>query len=372
MDRIYLDNNSTTAVDPRVFKAMLADLSGPPGNPSSIHWFGQQAKTRLMAARQTAADFFHAKSDEITFTSCGTESLNLMLRGLKPVGHIITTSIEHSSMHRTIQSLEAQGLLVTYSPVGLWGAPLSDQIESQIRPDTRAIALSASNGETGVRIDIQAIAEIAEKRGIPLLLDCVSYIGKESLPIHPGISAISLSGHKFHAPKGIGLLFHRSSLKISPLITGGNQEYQLRAGTENLASILGLGEAFSILKESQMAITSHLRDLRLHFENGLKRSLEDIAINGKGPRISNTSNIAFLGVDGETLLMQLDLAGIAASLGSACSSGALEPSRVLIQMGIDKKTARSSLRFSFARTNTREEVDRAIETIVPIVKKLKK
>lgn len=372
MDRIYLDNNATTAVDPRVFKAMLVDLCGPPANPSSVHWFGRQAKNHMIAARQTATSFFQAKPEEITFTSCGTESLNLMLRGLKPVGHIITTTIEHSAMYRTIQSLESRGLSVSYIPVGLWGAPLPEQIESEIRSDTKAIALTASNGETGVKIDIPAIAAIAEKRGIPLLLDCVAYIGKEPVPTHPGVTAICLSGHKFHAPKGIGLLFHRSSLKIDPLFTGGNQEQQLRAGTENLSAILGLAEAFRILNENQTTITNHLRDLRLHFEYELKRSLSDIAINGEGPRVSNTSNIAFLGIDGETFLIQLDLAGVAASLGSACSSGAVEPSRVLTQMGIDRKTARSSLRFSLGRTNTREEVDRAIEIIVQIVKKLRK
>lgn len=372
MDRIYLDNNSTTALDPRVFKAMLADLAGPPANPSSIHWFGRQAKTRLLAARDICAAFFQVKPDEITFTSCGTESLNLMLRGLTSPGHILTTSIEHSAMYRTIQSLEARGWAVTYLPVGLWGAPLPEQIESEIRADTRAIALSASNGETGVRIDLPKIASIAESRGIPLLLDCVSYIGKEPLPIHPGISALGISGHKFHGPKGIGLLVHRSSLKIAPLITGGNQEYRLRAGTENLAAIIGMAEALTILSESQLEITSNLRDLRLHFEHGLKRALSDIAINGEGPRISNTSNISFLGVDGETLLMQLDLAGVAASLGSACSSGGIEPSRVLTQMGVDKKTARSSIRFSLGRTNTREEIDKALDLIVAISKKLKK
>ena len=370
MDKIYLDNNSTTALDPRVFKAMLLDLSGPPANPSSVHWFGQQAKKLLMTARQKTAYFFRAKPDEITFTSCGTESLNLMLRGLKPSGHIITTTIEHSAMYKTIQALEAQGLSTTYIPVGLWGAPLPEQIESEIRSDTRAIALSASNGETGVGIDIPAIAAIAEKRGIPLLLDCVAYAGKEPVVLHPGISAMCISGHKFHAPKGIGVLFHRSSLKISPLLTGGGQEYQLRAGTENLAGILGIAEALQILEENQTAITAHLHDLRLHFENGLRRALDNIAINGEGSRISNTSNIAFLGIDGETLLMQLDMAGIAASHGSACSSGALEPSRVLTQMGIDKKTARSSIRFSLARTNTRQEIDRALDIIVRIVKKL--
>jgi cysteine desulfurase len=262
-------------------------------------------------------------------------------------------------------------MAVSFLPVGLWGAVLPEQIESAIRPDTKAIALAISNGETGVQIDLLPIAQIALKQNIPLLLDCVSYIGKEPLPLHPGITAIAASGHKFHAPKGIGLLFHRNSLKLTPLLTGGNQEYQLRAGTENLAAILGLSAALGILKENQKTFTSHLKSLRLRFEKGLQDALSDIVINGQGPRISNTSNISFLGVDGETLLIQLDLAGIAASHGSACSSGAFEPSRILTQMGIDRKTARSSLRFSFSRTNTQEEVDRAIDLIVSLVKKIR-
>ena len=350
---------------------MLADLKGPPANPSSVHWYGQQARNLLNTARRQAAHFFKAKPEEIVFTSGGTESINLMLNSLPTKGHLITTAIEHSSVYRTIQSLEAQGLSVTYIPVSLWGAPLIEQIAAAIRSDTCAMIFSASNGETGVKIDLPAIAHLAEKHQISLLLDAVSYIGKESLPLLPGISAIAISGHKFHAPKGIGLLYQRSSFKLKPLLKGGAQEYQKRAGTENLAGILGIGEALQILEESQEEITQQILSLRLHFENGLKREIPDIIIHGDGPRISNTSNIAFLGVNGETLLMHLDLVGIAASHGSACSSGALEPSRVLTQMGIDTKTARSSLRFSLARTNTREEIDQAIERCANLVKKLR-
>lgn len=371
MERIYLDNNSTTILDPRAFKAMLADLKGPPANPSSVHWFGQQARSLLSAARHQSASFFRAKPEEIIFTSGGTESINLMLRSLPSKGHVITTAIEHSSVYRSVQALEAQGLNVTYVQVGLWGAPLIEQISDAIRKDTCAFIFSASNGETGVKIDLPAIAELAEKHRIPLLLDAVSYIGKEPFPILPGISAVSLSGHKFHAPKGIGLLYFRSCFRLNPLLTGGNQEYQKRAGTENLSGILGLGESLQILNEFQESITQKILSLRLHFENGLRREIPDLIVHGEGPRISNTSNIAFLGVDGETLLMHLDLAGISASHGSACSSGALEPSRVLTQMGIDKKTARSSLRFSLGRTNTREEIDLAIEKCANTVKKLR-
>lgn len=349
---------------------MLLDLSGPPANPSSVHWFGQKARNLLSTARQKAASFFKAKPEEIIFTSGGTESINLFLRGLK--GHAITTSIEHSATYRTLQALESTGLDVTYLPVGLWGAPLPEQISDAIRPNTRAIVLSASNGETGVKIDLEAIAKIAETHHIPLFIDAVAYVGKESLSFHRGIAGIALSGHKFHAPKGIGLLYLRSDIKLPPEITGGSQENSRRAGTENLSGILALAEALQILQEKQTEITSAISDLRGHLENGLLRAIPDLAIHGQGPRICNTSNIAFLGLDGETLLMQLDLAGIAVSHGSACSSGSLEPSRVLTHMGIDRKTARSSIRFSLSRMNTREEIDQTLDRTEQIVKKLRK
>jgi cysteine desulfurase len=371
MERIYLDNNATTRLDPRVFKAMLADLKGPPANPSSIHSFGREARTLLQTARNQSAAFFKAKPEEIIFTSGGTESLNLLIHSLSPKRHLITTSIEHSAVYRSVQRLEAQGMAVSYLPVGLWGAPLVEQIAKAIREESRAIFLSLANTETGVKLDLEPIAKLAEKHRIPLFLDAVAYVGKEPLLLFPGISAIAISGHKFHAPKGVGLLYLRSSLKLSPLLLGGNQEYQKRAGTENLAGILGLGEALQILNENQEEIARQISDLRLHFEKSLLREIPDLMIHGEGPRISNTSNIAFLGVDGETLLIHLDLAGIAASHGSACASGALEPSRVLLHMGIDKKTARSSLRFSLSRENTREEIERAIEIIAHSVKKLR-
>ncbi len=351
---------------------MLADLSGPPANPSSVHWFGQQARNLLIQSRRTAAAYFGAKPEEIIFTSGGTEGINFLLRGLGTKGHLITTAIEHSAVYKTIQSLEAQGLSVTYVPVGLWGAPLPEDVEAAIRPDTKAIALSASNGETGVKIDLEAIGRIAEKRSIPLILDTVSFAGKEPMVLPRSVWAAAISGHKFHAPKGIGAVFLRNSLKIPPLLTGGNQEYMKRAGTENLSGILALSEALQILIQDQTAITQHLSDLRNHLENGLLATIPDIAINGEGPRVSNTSNIAFLGVDGETLLMHLDLAGIAVSHGSACTSGSLEPSRVLTQMGIEPKIARSSLRISVGRFNTREEIDRTIDLTSQIVKKLRK
>lgn len=372
MEKIYLDHNATTALDPRVFKAMLVDFQGPPANPSSIHWFGRQARAHLQKARQTVASFFQIQPEEVIFTSGGTESINTFLRGIGTKGHVITSTIEHSCVYKTLQSIEDQGLKVTYLPVGSWGAPLPEHILGAIRPDTRAIALSAANSETGVKIDLEAIAEIAHRHQIPFLVDAVSYIGKEPFLMHPGITAVALSGHKFHAPKGIGALILRASLKLIPLSTGGAQEFQHRAGTENLAGILGLAEALDILSKEQSQITQHLSDLRLHLEHGLQRELPEIQINGEGPRISNTSSIAFPGIDGETLLIQLDMAGIAVSHGSACSSGAMEPSRVLIQMGIPRKISSASLRFSVGRLNTREEIDTVIQKTSLIVRKLSK
>lgn len=367
---IYLDNNATTQLDPKVFKAMLLDFQGPPLNPSSIHSFGREAKRLLTEAREKTASFFKADPKEIVFTSGGTESNNFFLRGIGRDGHIITSMIEHSSIYKTVQSLEGQGMRATYIPVGVWGAPLPEEIAAAIRPDTRAIALSAANSETGVKIDLKAIAEIAHRAKIPLLVDAVSFIGKEPWIMHPGISAVSISGHKFHGPKGVGALFLRSSCKLLSQHTGGAQEYLHRAGTENLAGILGLGEALSILSSDQIAITNHLSDLRLHLESGLRREIPDLQINGEGPRISNTSSISFPGIDGESLLIHLDMAGILASHGSACASGAMEPSRVLTAMGIPYKIASSSLRFSVGRYNTREEIDQATQKISAIVKKL--
>lgn len=375
MTRFYLDNNATTPLDPRVFKAMIAEFSGPPGNPSSVHYFGKRAKANLTHARRTIADFFHAKPEELVFTSGGTESINFLLKGFfgsRPKGHLVTTAIEHASVYRSVQALENAGLDVTYVPVDLSGAPLPEKIEEALRPTTSAIILSAANSETGVKLDIAQIARIAESREIPLILDAVALIGKEDLPLPPGVSAIAFSGHKFHAPKGIGCAIVRPSFKCSPLLLGGGQEFQRRGGTENLAGILGLAEAIEILRETQADITRHLIELRDHLEHSLMHHLSDISINGIGPRIANTSNLAIEGVDGETLLMHLDMAGIAVSHGSACASGALEPSRVLLNMGVDKKRARSSLRFSMSRMNLREEIDSSLERIVEIVSKLRK
>lgn len=371
---LYFDNNASTPIDPRVRYALLQGLELY-GNPSSLHALGRTARHQLLTARTRIASYLQSKPEELLFTSGGTESINLMIRGFhaaRPGGHWITTSIEHSALYRTIQTLhERNELSVTYIPCGLYGAPDPQAIAAAIRPDTRALLFSAANGETGVRIDLDAIGRIASAYNLPLLLDAVAWIGKETPPLHPAVSACALSGHKFHAPKGIGALFCRSSLALKPEITGGPQEYQQRAGTENLPGIMALAEAVTILQEQQTEITRSLLYLRTKLEEGLLREIPDLLINGEGPRIANTVNIAFLGVDGESLLIQLDRAGIAASHGSACASGAIEPSRVLREMGMDRQRARSSIRFSVSRMNSEREIDLCIETTKTIVAALR-
>lgn len=371
MTRIYLDNNSTTSLDPRVFKAMLDDLSGPPANPSSIHFFGQRARGFLQEARQVVANFFEVKPTEVYFTSGGTEAAHLMIHSLPEKGHLITTAIEHSCIYKTVQSLEAQGWSVDYIPCGSWGAPTVEQIKQAIRPNTKAFIFSACNTETGVKIDIEAIAALAQEHSIPFLLDAVAFVGKERLFLPPGVTALCLSGHKFHAPKGVGALIARFPFKVKPMLLGGSQEFQKRAGTENLSGILGLARAIAILHEEQTTISQQLIDLRSHLEKELLSKIPDVYIHGEGPRIANTVNAAFLGAEGESLLMQLDMASVAVSHGSACSSGALEPSRVLTQMGIDRKIARSSIRISLGRLNTREEIDQFVIILQSILQQLR-
>lgn len=361
MQEVYLDHNATTQMDPRVIAAMLKEMEAPPSNPSSPHALGKKAKGRLMGAREQIASFFQVQPEELIFTSGGTESANLFLRGIK--GPIITSQIDHSCLYQTLKHLEGTGIPITYLPVDSYGAPHPSAIESAIQPNTKALVFSAANGETGVKLDVAALAKIAEKHGIPLFLDAVAWIGKEPFPHLPGITAFSFSGHKFHGPKGIGGLIIRSSCKISPLITGGPQELNRRAGTENLPAIMGLAEAFSILASDQPKITQHLLRCQTLLESGLKAKIPDLRINGTGPRIANVSNLLFPKVDGETLFMQMDQAGIFASFASACASGALEPSRVLLQMGLSRKEALSSVRFSYSKWTQEDEIHHVIRTI---------
>ena len=372
--RIYLDNNASTPLAPEVLETVVAALSIF-GNPSSVHSYGQEAKALITKVRETLASFLSVRSQEIIFTSCGTEALNLVLRGFfgtKPHGHIVTSSVEHAAVYNTVKALEEAGCTATYLSPGLVGAVTKEMVASSLQPDTRLITLTSVNSETGVKTDIKGIGKLAKERGIPFVVDGVGHLGKELFTIDDSISAMCFSGHKIHAPKGAGFAFIRKNLKLTPYLTGGHQEAERRAGTENVAAIAGLGKAIELVRDTAPHAQEKMAQLRDHFERELMSKLTDVVINGSGERVCNTSNLAFLGVagEGEMLLRLLDLEGIAVSHGSACASGALEPSRILLNMGISRKHAASSLRFSLSRYTTEEEIERAIQTIIKCVRKI--
>lgn len=372
--RIYLDHNASTPIDPRVLQVIVEELREEIGNPSSVHFHGQKCRQRLDQSRQVLARFLKVKSHEIIFTSGGTEGANLLLRGLfdeKTAGHLITSSAEHSCIYQTALDLEKKGVDVTFLDPGLWGAVKPDAIRAAIRPTTRGIALMAVNNETGVKTDIEAIAAIAQEAGIPFIVDGVALLGKETFSIPLGVSAMFFSGHKLHAPKGVGFMFCRQTFKLHPILVGGNQEFNRRAGTENLSGIVGLAKAVEILAKEQEEVSLHMKKMRDRLEQGLMQALPDVVVNGQGPRTVNVSNLSFLGVDGESLLISLDMEGISVSHGSACSSGALEPSRILLKMGISSSQARSSLRFSVSRFTTEQEIDKTIEITIRLVKRMR-
>lgn len=371
--KIYLDNSASTPLDPRVLQCVVHHLQEISGNPSSIHSYGREAKKSLIHARDQIAHCLSVRPSEIVFTSGGTEGANLVIRGVLekiPSGHIITSSVEHSSVYHTIKEMENRGYTATFLDPGPWGSILPQAVKDTLRSDTKLIALMGVNNETGVKTEIEAIANIAQEAKIPFFVDGVAWLGKDSFNIPEGVSAMSFSGQKIHAPKGVGFNFIRRNLKLSPLIIGGDQEYGRRGGTENLSSIVGLSEAVLILYEKQKDSQQHMTRLRDKFERALLTSLTNVSINGEGPRVSNISNLCFEGIDGETLLAMLDQNGLAASHGSACSSGALEPSRILLNMGLPLAKVRSSLRFSFSRFTTEDEIDQAVVIIEKAVRAL--
>ncbi len=371
---IYFDNNASTPIDPRVLEAVVRDLTESMGNPSSIHELGKLSRQKLNASRQTIATVLGVKPQEIVFTSGGTEGANFVLRGLFSLqnsGHIITSDVEHSAVYDTVKYLERQGCTATYLNAGLAGGVTPEAVKKALQSKTRLISLMAVNNETGVKTDIDAIAAIAKEARIPFIVDGVAWLGKELFVIPEGVSAMFFSGHKFHAPKGVGFAIVRSNLKLEPLLLGGAQESGRRAGTENLSAIIGLAEAVRLLKQELPAATDRMKNMRDSFERGIMEKISGVKVNGRGPRICNTSNLCFLGVEGETLLTTLDMAGIAVSHGSACASGALEPSRVLLNMGLPRDEAAASLRFSFSRYTTQEEIDICIETVVSLVNRLR-
>lgn len=373
-EKIYLDNNSTTKIDSKVLAAVLQELEGVPANASSVHFFGQKAKKTLQKSREVIANYLGVHFDEVIFTSGATEALNMCIKGLLPKGRkgkILSTSLEHACIHETLLSLEKEGYTLELLPCPS-GKATPIQIEEALKDDQiLLIVLSAVNSETGIMTDITSIAAIADKAKIPLVVDGVALIGKELFcPIPRGITAMCFSGHKFHAPKGSGIAVLRETFPFTPLIYGGHQEFGKRAGTENIPAIIGIKTAIELIAENP-SLFDKIRTFRDYFEAKLLSALPHLLIHGhKEKRVSNTSNIAFPPIRADHFLLCLDQKGLAASHGSACSSGSIEPSRVLLNMGIDRQIVQSSLRFSLSRHTTFEEIEKAIELIVSIYHEL--
>jgi cysteine desulfurase len=375
MRRVYLDNNASTPVLPEVFEAMRPFYLERFGNASSIHHYGQHARATVEKARSAVAMLLNARPAEIVFTSGGTESDNLGIFGLISRGdHVITSTIEHSAVLNTCKRLEQTGCEVTYVPVNGRCEVDPEDIRKAIRPDTKLISIMMANNETGVLQPVEEIGRIAKETDVFFHTDAIQAAGKVPVDVQKiGCDALSISGHKIHAPQGTGALFIKKGTLIQPLLYGGNHERQRRAGTENLPGIAGLGRAAEIarkwLENNGPAEMAAMRD---HLENALLDAMDGVGVNGKGaPRVPNTTNIYVDHIEGEALVIALDLKGLAISSGAACSSGAIEPSHVLLAMGVPHQRARASIRISMGKQTTQEDVDFAIQLVPETVARLR-
>jgi cysteine desulfurase len=374
---IYLDNNATTAVAPEVLEAMLPFFKERYGNPSSIHRFGGTLKRHIETAREQVAALLNASPEEIIFTSCGSEADNMALKGFCALhrGHarIVTSSVEHPAVRNTARHLKEKGALLTELNVGGDGMLDRDLFDAaEIDRDT-IVSLMWANNETGVLFPIHELAASVKNRGGTFHTDAVQAAGKAPIDLaRTPVDLLALSGHKLHAPKGVGAIYIRKGTALEPLIHGGHQEHGRRAGTENIAFIVGLGCAASLAKRGMDEENSRVRKLRDRLEEALLRTCPAAKLNGhKTERLPNTTNISFESIEGESILLHLDELGIAASSGSACTTGSLEPSHVMLAMGIPYTFAHSSIRFSLSRYTTEADIDAAIAAMPPIVKKLR-
>lgn len=377
MNPLYLDNNATTAVAPEVRDEMLPYLTDHYGNPSSMHTFGGQLASKVREARVKTAALIGADPEEIVFTSCGTESDNTAIMSALEIyprrRHIITTRVEHPAVYNFCKHLGRKGYRVTYLPVDSRGRLSMDAFAKALDDDTAVVSIMYANNETGVIFPIEEIGALLRERGVLFHTDAVQAVGK--LPIDTKtlpVDMLSLSGHKLHAPKGVGALYIRKGTRFHPYIIGGHQEHGRRAGTENVASIIGLGKACELAArhlDDERTSVSRLRD---KLEKALLERCPDPRINGDTEhRLPNTTNISFEYVEGEAILLRLDEYGICASSGSACTSGSLEPSHVLRAMGVPFTAVHGSIRFSLSRYTTDGEIDRVIEVLPPIIDELR-
>ncbi len=377
MKTIYLDNNATTAIAPEVYEAMIPYLTELYGNPSSMHTFGGQIHRKIEEARSKAGELIGADPDEIIFTSCGTESDNTAiisaLESYPQKRHLITTKVEHPAVLSLCKRLSRKGFRTTYLPVDSLGRLDMESFYKSLDDETAIVSIMYANNETGVVFPIKKIADALKERNILFHTDAVQVAGKLPLNVKDlPVDMLSISGHKIHAPKGIGVLYVRKGTRFNPYIIGGHQEDGRRAGTENVASIIALGKACELAKNSLEFELKNVAMLRDKLENALLKNCPDCRVNGdRDNRLPNTTNISFEFIEGEAILLRLDDHGICASSGSACTSGSLEPSHVLRAMGIPFTAIHGSIRFSLSRYNTADEIDSVIEVTKQIIKDLR-
>ena len=378
MKRIYMDNGATTRVTEPVFEAMQPYFCEIYGNPSSAHNFGYVSRHAIDAAREQVAKAINADVNEIYFTGCGTESDNWAVRGaayenLKKGRHIITTAIEHHAILHTCAQLEKEGFEVTYLPVDEYGFVTPEQLDAAIRPDTTLVSIMTANNEIGTIEPIAELAAVCKKHGVLFHTDAVQAIGSVKIDVKAmGIDMLSMSGHKFHAPKGIGVLYIRKGVRLQQFMNGGAQERNRRAGTENLASIVGIGKAIEIATANIDAHNAKLSTIRDHMIERILKEIPYTRLNGHPTtRLPGNVNVCFRFIEGESLLMLLDAKGIAGSSGSACTSGSLDPSHVLLAIGLPHEIAHGSLRLSLSEENTMEEADYVVDSLVEIVSRLR-
>ena len=376
--KVYLDNNATTKVDEEVVKAMIPYFSEYYGNPFSLHLFGNETGLAVTQARQTIADILKAKPNEIIFTASGSEADNLAIRGIAKAykhrgKHIITSTIEQPAVKNTFMDLMEDGFEITMVPVDENGVMIMDEFKKALREDTILVSVMHANNEVGSFQPIEEIAKITKERKIIFHVDAVQTMGKvEIYPEKMGIDLLSFSGHKFHAPKGIGVLYKRDGVRLARIITGGNQEGKRRPGTSNVPYIVGLAKALQMAVANMKEEWNREETLRDYFEDEVSKRIPEIKINGKGARrLPGTSSITFKYLEGESMLLNLSLKGIAVSSGSACSSDSLQPSHVLLAMGVPAEFAHGTLRFSLSKYTTKEEIDYTIESLVEIIGKLR-
>lgn len=379
MENVYLDNSATTKMDERVLEEMLPYLKEDYGNASSLYSLGRKSKKAIEDSREKVATILNCRPDEIYFTSGGSESDNTAIKGIaranrKKGNHIITSKIEHLAVLDTCKELEKEGFDVTYLDVDNKGKVNIEELKKAIRKDTILISIMYANNEIGTIQDISEIGRIARENNVYFHTDAVQAVGNLDIDVQAqNIDSLSLSGHKFYGPKGIGVLYVRKNVKFNKFIAGGHQERNKRAGTENVANIVGLSKALEISYNELKEHREKILYLRNYYEEKVKKNIDNIIINGdEKNRLPGNSNISFIGVNGQDLLLNLDMIGICVSSGSACTSGSIDASHVLIALGVKEEVAKSSIRVSIGKYNTKEEIDYLVENLIEIVKRQRK